>query len=333
MDIITQGFLGAALAQTVARKEETRRATVVGFVAGLLADADILIHSTNDPLLTLEYHRHFSHSVFFIPFGALIAALLLWPFMRKRLGFKRVYLYALLGFSLSGFIDTCTSYGTYLFWPLFNERIAFHIIPIIEPVFTLVLIVGVVWVYRKYRPRFAAIPLLFAAGYLLFGVTQVQRGEAIIESLAAQRGHTPQRLIVKPTIGNMLLWRSVYESGGRLYVDAVRLGIGKHKLYEGESVALYVPERDATALPRGSIMYGDILRFQEFSANYLGLHPEHANIIGDVRYAIRPDSASPLWGIDVDYQQPDRHAEYRVFRSMSRANRGYFWSMLKGEDL
>ncbi len=320
------------MAQTVARKADTRRATVTGFVAGLLADADILIHSTSDPLLTLEYHRHFSHSLFFIPFGGLIAALLVWPFMRKQLGFKRVYLYALLGFSLSGFIDTCTSYGTYLFWPLLDERISLHIIPIIEPLFTLALIVGVVWVYRKYRPQYAAIPLLFAAGYLLFGAAQVLRGEAVIENLAAQRGHTPQRLLVKPTIGNMLLWRSVYEHEGRLYVDAIRLGIGKHRIYAGESVALYVPEQHAAVLPADSIMYTDIVRFQEFSANYLGLHPEHDNIIGDVRYAIRPDSISPLWGIEIDYQQPDRHAHYRVFRSMSRANREHFWRMLKGAD-
>lgn len=331
MDIITQGFLGAALAQTVAKKDETRKATVVGFVAGLLADADILIRSSSDPLLTIEYHRHFSHSIFFIPIGALLAAILLWPFMRKRLVFKRLYLYSLLGFSLSGFIDACTSYGTYLFWPLLDERIAFHIIPIIEPVFTLALIIGVVLAYRRYKPRPAVLALLFAGAYLLLGTAQMYRGEAVIEKLASERGHVPQRLIVKPTIGNMLLWRSVYEHEGRLYVDAVRLGLTEEKLYEGESVALFVPGRDAAALPVDSVMYGDILRFRKFSDNYLGIHPERPNIIGDIRYAIRPDSVSPLWGIEVDFDQPGKHAGYRVFRSMSRANRGYFWSMLKGE--
>ena len=32
-----------------------------------------------DALLVLDYHRHFTHALAFVPFGALIAALLLWP--------------------------------------------------------------------------------------------------------------------------------------------------------------------------------------------------------------------------------------------------------------
>ena len=87
MDLLTQGLLGASLAQSGTRQNETRLATGVGFFAGLLADADILIQSVNDPLLTVEFHRHFTHSIFFVPFGSLIAALILWPFLRKRLSF------------------------------------------------------------------------------------------------------------------------------------------------------------------------------------------------------------------------------------------------------
>ena len=49
---------------------------MVGLAAGLLADADVLISSANDPLLNIEYHRHFSHSLFFIPIGAAIAWML-----------------------------------------------------------------------------------------------------------------------------------------------------------------------------------------------------------------------------------------------------------------
>ena len=133
MDLITQGVLGAALAQTAARPTETRLATGIGFAAGLMADADALIYSSTDSLLAIEYHRHFTHSVFFIPFGALIAALILWPLCRKKLGFKRLYLFSLLGFSLSGFIDACTSYGTHLLWPLSDERLSFRIISIVDP--------------------------------------------------------------------------------------------------------------------------------------------------------------------------------------------------------
>ena len=44
MDILTQGLLGATVAQSGSRKSETKIATIIGFLAGLLADADVLYH-------------------------------------------------------------------------------------------------------------------------------------------------------------------------------------------------------------------------------------------------------------------------------------------------
>ena len=85
MDLLTQGLLGTAMAQAGAKQQEIRIATGIGFLAGITADVDILIQSENDPLLNIEFHWHFTHSLFFVPLGALIVALLLWPFLRKRL--------------------------------------------------------------------------------------------------------------------------------------------------------------------------------------------------------------------------------------------------------
>src|SRR5688500_3522841 len=105
MDLLTHGLVGAALAQSGAPREEARIAAGVGFLAGMLADADTLITSAADPLLVLEYHRHFTHSLLFIPIGGLIAAAVLWPFMRRRLPFARLYVYSLLGYALAGLLD------------------------------------------------------------------------------------------------------------------------------------------------------------------------------------------------------------------------------------
>ena len=72
-----------------APREELRRAAFIGLVAGVLADADVFIRA-DDPLIVLEYHRHFTHALLFVPVGALIAALLCWP-LRGGLGFARIY--------------------------------------------------------------------------------------------------------------------------------------------------------------------------------------------------------------------------------------------------
>ena len=74
MDPISQACVGAAAAQSFSWRTDLRTALWVGALGGFLPDADVLIRSTNDPLLSLEYHRHFTHALAFIPVGGLITA-------------------------------------------------------------------------------------------------------------------------------------------------------------------------------------------------------------------------------------------------------------------
>ncbi|MCC6922695.1 MAG: metal-dependent hydrolase [Nitrosomonas sp.] len=334
MDLLTQGLLGASMAQSGARHEETRVAAGIGFFAGIIADADILIQSENDPLLNIEFHRHFTHSIFFIPFGALIAAALLWPFLRRRLSFARIYLFAFLGYCLSGVLDALTSYGTNLLWPLSDSRLAFNIISVIDPVFTLILLVAVVYALRKHSITAARVGLLLAGVYLSFGWMQLQRAEGITETLAAGHGHTIERLLVKPTLGNLVLWRSVYQSEGRLYVNAIRIApFSDARVYPGDSIALFDLSRDLPDLPASSILAGDIARFSHFSDGLIALWPERPEILIDVRYSNLPMTLSPLWGIEINNLQPDQHARYSLFRDASRETRGKFIQLLMGGEL
>ncbi|MDZ7754585.1 MAG: metal-dependent hydrolase [Gammaproteobacteria bacterium] len=333
MDILTQGLLGAVSAQAGARREEVRVAAGVGFGAALLADADALIRSSSDPLLYLEYHRHFTHSLFFVPAGALVAAVVLWPLLRRRLAFARLYLFALLGFALAGFLDVCTSYGTHWLWPLVERRLALNIISIVDPVFSLILITALVLALRRYAVRAARLGLVLAAGYLLLGVVQHERAAAAAAELAATRGHEVERGLVKPTLGNLVLWRSVYEAAGRFHVDAVRVGVTGTRIYEGESVAVFTPGTDATLVPPDSVQGEDIRRFARFSEGYLFLDPTRAHGVGDARYAMLPDRLDPLWGIRLDPEAPHRHADYEVYRAMSAADRQRFVDMLLGRGV
>lgn len=335
MDILTHGLLGGALAQSCGRKEDARPATLTGFLAALLADADALIRSDADPLLTLEYHRQFTHSLIFIPVGALLVALLLWPLIRRywrSVGFGRVYLYAFLGCATSGLLDACTSYGTHLLWPFTDERIAWSVVSIFDPLFSLILIVALTAGLRWHKVAAVRVGLLLAAGYLSMGWWQHQRADEAIRTMAAQRGHAAERLTIKPTMGNLLLWRSVYRAGGVYHVDAVRVGIGAARIYPGETVPAFDPPYPLSGLAGDSVLYRDIGRFHRFSEGYLALHPEDPGLLGDVRYAMLPTSARPLWGIRLDLQQPGAHARFEATRRISRSEVDRFIGMLRGAD-
>ncbi len=329
MDLLTQGLLGSALAQSGARSGEIRIATGVGFAAGLLADADALIRSSSDPLLTLEYHRHFSHSIFFIPVGALIAAIILWPLARSRLTFARLYCFSFLGYSLSGALDAFTSYGTHLFWPLSMNRTSWHMISILDPVFTLVLLTAVLVAFRKHMAIPARIGLMLAAAYMAVAGLQLNRAERGLDELLESRGHSAEKSMVKPTLGNIVLWRSIYVYQGTAYVDVIRVGMNSGpRIYQGGSIELFNAQRDLPQLIAGSTLHQDIRRFDAFSNGYIAMHPDNPSIIGDVRYANSPDDLKPLWGIEFDVGKPDEHVAYRFYRDLGSQNRQRFLSML-----
>ncbi|MDV6343863.1 metal-dependent hydrolase [Nitrosomonas sp. Is37] len=334
MDLLTQGLLGASLAQSSMRQNETRLATGVGFFAGLLADADILIQSANDPLLTVEFHRHFTHSIFFVPFGGLIAALILWPFLRKRLSFGRLYLFCFLGYSLSGVLDALTSYGTHLFWPVSEERVAFNIVSVVDPIFTLILLIAVICAYKKKAVMAAKIGLIIATLYLVFGWVQLQRAEATAVALVASRGHVAEQLLVKPTLANLVLWRSIYETEGKFYVDAIRVGLfSQPRIYPGESIKKFTIDQFLDQLPKDSTLVKDISRFTVFSAGFVAIQPEYPDLLVDVRYSNLPTTIAPLWGIEMNLQDPDQHALYRLFRDTSKETRQKFLAYLIGESI
>ena len=136
MDPLSQGVIGASVAQsTVKNKRYLVSAGILGFLSGMAPDLDIFIRSEQDPLLFLEYHRQFSHSLVFIPIGGLICASILFFILRlkKSLSFKQAWIFSTLGYGTHGLLDACTSYGTLLLWPFSYSRISWNNISIIDP--------------------------------------------------------------------------------------------------------------------------------------------------------------------------------------------------------
>lgn len=335
MDPVSQGLAGAALPGSVSNKKEIRLALIVGFLSGLLADIDILIRSSEDPFLFLEYHRQFTHSIIFIPIGGLVASLILWVFVRKRLSFGRLYLYATLGYAAHGFIDACTSYGTSLLWPFSDVRVSWGVISIIDPIFTLTLLVLFVIAFVRKSVNTVRFSLVFAVLYLLLGYYQNTRVENFIMNVAALRGHTVEKVLVRPSIGNILVWRTVYKSGGYYYADAVRAGISAlPTIYEGDRIKAFDIGIGYPGIDKDSVQHNDILRFNRFSNGYLGLDPDNPYVIGDIRYSLLPNGILPLWGIKLDRGKQDNHAEmYDYDSSVSKENWQTFVDMLLGKPL
>jgi len=328
MDPLSQGVLGASASQSFASDPgKQRSAMLVGLLAGMAPDLDVFIRSANDPLLFLEYHRQFTHSLFFIPVGALLCSLILYPLLKRTLTFSTTYLYAFLGYATHGLLDGCTSYGTQLFWPVSDVRISWNVVSIIDPLFTLPVLALVCVAFMRKQARYARFALIYALIYLSLGVVQRERAESVAMALAEERGHIPTRITVKSTIGNRYLWRLIYEYEGRYYVDAATVGWNKVPI-RGASVDKLDVASDYPWLPPDSIQARDIERFRWFSDGFIAQNPDNNLMIMDVRYSLLPNELKPLWVIQLKPEEPWQHVDYLNTRDLTPKTRQRFLEML-----
>ena len=333
MDPLTQGALGAALPQATRNKAHVGLAGAFGFLAGMAPDLDVLIRSETDPLLFLEYHRQFTHALIFIPLGGALCALALhWILGRRwQLSYGQTFLFCTLGYATHALLDSATSYGTMLFWPFSDERFSWSIVSIVDPLFTLPIVVLVVLAGLRRKPALARIALCWAAIYLTAGLLQHHSALAMGREIAASRGHTPVRLEVKPSFANILVWKTIYETPDRFYVDAVRAG-PLPQVFPGVSLPKLDRDRDLPWLDPTSQQARDIERFRWFSDGFVAQDPQHPTRIIDVRYSFLPNDVKALWSIELDPDaSPGTHVRYRTHRDDARRHLSSLWRMVTGE--
>ena len=330
MDPLSQATLGAAAAQSLIKKSDLARIALIGALAGMAPDLDVLIQSSTDPLLQLEYHRQFTHSLIFIPVGALVCAIAFWPFMRRHMSFKAIWLTALAGYATHALLDACTTYGTLLLWPFSDARIAWNTISVIDPVFTLPLLGFVIAAGVKKSQFIGRLGMAWVALYLSIGVIQEERAMAAGEALAADRGHAPAVVSAKPSFGNLLLWKTVYEYDDHFWVDAVRAG-GDVTIIEGDHVARLNLQSSFPWLDTDSQQARDVERFRWFSNDYLAIDSDDPFLIVDMRYSHLPNEIKGLWGIRLDPDaSADEHVTWVARRSADSERFEQLWAMLKG---
>lgn len=331
MDIVTHGLLGALVAQSITRSPKLRLASVIGCTAALLPDLDVLIQSDSDPLLVLEYHRHFTHSILFAPLAALLLTWLCAPLVRTKFSKPTLFLMVLLSYLSACLLDACTSYGTHLLWPLIGTPMSLGIIAVVDPVFTGILFIAVIaaWIGRRQQRAWWGIVL--ALGYLTLAWVQHERAHKVAVDLAQERQLPIRYIEVKPTMGNILLWRALtVTTDQQLQVDAVRVGM-EARIYPGERRELL--QLNKLQLPSDSMAYRDLIRYQHINQPLLVVHSEAPLMIGDARYAMLPTQVDPLWGLQINNEKPNQTSEFVTRRKLTSAMRQLFIDMLLGREV
>lgn len=216
MDSLTQIVLGAALAAAIAPPEHRRAALLAGAALGTLPDLDVLPINllTDDPVARMTWHRSVSHSLLVLPF----VAWAIWTWFRGRGG--RVaqspvrWFWAMQAALLTHpVLDAFTVYGTQLWWPLPIKPVMWSSVFIIDPLYTiwLLLACAAAWFLRERRVAQSALVLGLTMSSLYLGASLWAKHAVEQEaqrSLALHNLEDAPRFSV-PMPFNILLWRVV----------------------------------------------------------------------------------------------------------------------------
>jgi inner membrane protein len=332
MDPITHALVGAGIGYAAFGAKLGRTAAVAGGLAAFVPDADIFIRSATDPLLAIEYHRHFTHSFVFAPVGAaLVATLWLWRHEWWPHALT-LWLCCLAGYVSHCLLDAATSYGTQLLWPFSSYRSGWDLISIVDPVFTLALLLGLIGALKLQRVRFAAAALGICAAYLILGGVQQVRAASAQRQLAQRRGHTVERFEVMPTLANNLVWRALYVHGGQIYSDRIRVGwFSAPTVVEGWSLSV-VTSAELTTAERERNQTRSFERFSWFSEGWVARKPSDATVLGDMRYSLSTEAFDPIWGIRFMPTESRAEVEWVNHSRDRRISVADLWNEISGRD-
>jgi inner membrane protein len=255
MDTPTQALLGAVVGQACFSKKLGRRALWWGALGGAIPDLDVISVAFTGPWGEFLYHRGPTHALWFGPVVGSLLGYGVWRWYGKKPPDRRdsdaretfeygaardrpphpgdravlaswIGLFVLTLLS-QPFLDVFTTYGTQLLSPFSNQRFAFNAVPIIDPVYSLILIAALAaWAVtpgdRRIRVgrRAAAAALVLSTAYLFYGLWLNERAGREVRSQLAAEGISDARVNVYPTIFQVFLRRVVV----RMDDDEVRVG-------------------------------------------------------------------------------------------------------------
>jgi inner membrane protein len=284
MDSLTQIVLGAAVGEAVLGKKVGNKAMLYGAIAGTIPDLDIIARFFVDTVTATEWHRGFSHSIFFSVLFAPVFGWLIWKLNPKsnatwkdwsRLMFWGLFTHPIL--------DAFTTWGTQLFWP-FRTRLAFQNIFVIDPLYTLpFLFFLILTLFQKRtsfkRRKYNRLGLMVSSAYLL--LTLILKGFAykqFVNNLEAQ-GIGYVAMDIRPAPFSTILWTANIDISGAYL-------IGNYSFFDSKPVQF-------TLYPQNRELLGDletndkVVRLIDIAEGWFTVTKENQKLIfNDLRFGL-----------------------------------------------
>lgn len=292
MDSLTQIVLGAACGEAVLGKKIGNKALLFGAIGGTIPDLDVLVGGLfyGNEIDAMLFHRGFMHSILFSVIAAFLMGWLVYKLYNsgKRLDSTTqkdwIWLWFLSLFT-HPILDCFTPYGTQLFAPFTNYRVAFNNIAVADPIYTLPFLICMIVLmffnrtsakrklWLKWGIGISSIYMLFTLGNKLY-IDSVFRKSIKDSEISAMRFST------QPAIFNNILWYGIVETKASYFVSDYSLFDSKNRFLNFREVP---KQRDLTPSE-----FKDIKDLAWFSNQYYSVYKlnETDYQYNDLRYPL-----------------------------------------------
>ncbi|WP_419913275.1 metal-dependent hydrolase [Hoeflea sp.] len=289
MDSLTQFTLGAAVsALCLGKKLGPRKSALLGGILGTVPDLDVFLPFDN-PVDAFVLHRGWTHSFFIHALATpVVGEILVRSIGALRESRARVWLTVFLCFTTHAIIDAMTVYGTRIFWPFDPDPVGVGSIFIIDPLYTVPLLIVVIWAFfsANWTSRFQSwlvAALIFSTSYMGLSIALQAHVENRAETIFADAGIDARNVFAIAGPFNTIVWKVIGQEDDRY-----------HNLYislfdeDDEQARVYThPTRsDLTACLEGNDAF-EKLRW--FSRGYFGTALQGGKVvISDLRMGLTP---------------------------------------------
>lgn len=173
MDPLTHAISGAALARAFPKETLPAKQVALIILLAMAPDSDIVLRLISDPVY-LQHHRGLTHSLLMLPlWGWLIFSLSSRQIKQNPVMPKLIGLALLLHISL----DVITAYGTMLFAPVSDKRFSVDLLFIIDPLFSLCLLIPLLmgFIWKQHARSLSILSFVAALAYLALAYINQQQ--------------------------------------------------------------------------------------------------------------------------------------------------------------
>lgn len=293
MDLITQGILGAAVGQVGFQRILGRKALAYGALIGMLPDADVFCRISSDMCAEMLYHRGVTHSLFFAPIVSPILAYFLNK-LQKSGNFSAWLWLCFWALITHPLLDVFTVYGTQLLAPLSNHRFSFCAIPIIDPLYSIPLLLSVIIGFfiknnLKISQILAAITLFFTTCYLFLGIAVRDQAITYVKS---QENFSANKIEAFTTIFSIFYRKIVID-------DNQKIRIGFLNMLNPKPINWHIFEK--ATLSEKTLSKREVKIFYWFADDWvLPIREGNSLLLRDIRFGADEKNIIGYWGLYID---------------------------------